>query len=162
MKLITAGTRSPGAVRRCGSSLSTRGPRRDPACLIRSSRISRDDLSSCPRPHRDRRAARTGPRHRRVMSEQFPGASRSADRRRRDTAPAEPTLTPETRAILAGPARRAFLDADEAVNRAAGLDTLMHSPLPVRPSVESPGKQTRPTQPPPAMSASSKPASPAP
>jgi len=97
----------------------------------------------------------------RVMSEQFPGRLAApidaVAIQRRQTLP----LTPETRPILAGPSRRAFLDADEAVNRAAGLDTLMHSPLPIGPSVESPGKHSPPTQPPPMMSTSTKPASPA-
>ncbi|KAA1397837.1 hypothetical protein [Aeromicrobium ginsengisoli] len=75
---------------------------------------------------------------------------------RRQTVP----LTPETRPILAAPARRVFLAADEAVNRAAGLDTLLRSPLPVQESEESTGKQSPPKQPPPVMSTPSKAASP--
>lgn len=47
---------------------------------------------------------------------------------RRQTLP----LPPETRGVLADPARRAFLNADEALNRAAGLDALYRSPASAR------------------------------
>ena len=147
MTLINAGQGSPGAVRRCRSSLSTRRPPRDPACPVGSPRISRDDLGSCPRPNRDRRAARTGPRHRKDHARAVPGSSRGTVDpvaiQRRQTVP----LTPETRPILAGPARRAFLDADEAVNRAAGLDTLLRSPLPVRSRRNRPASRRPPRSP---------------
>jgi len=97
----------------------------------------------------------------RIMNEQYPDRlAAPVDAvaiQRRQTLP----LTSETRPILAEPARRAFLDADEAVNRAAGLDSLYRDPTSVGPAV---GRESRmsASQRRPVMSTSRNPESPTP